>query len=191
MTAVNNEQANNSWLTKEHLQAIVDASFDAMFSISENGKILMVNEAAVSLFGYSREELINQDIGIIAGQEHAKNHLKYMMNYRETETSKIMGKKREVPARKKDGTEFMVELGIKEIKNGSERFFAGFIKDLTEQKNHLAEMKQREVLAQASIDASFDPMLEITQKGIITMVNKATVSLFGWSKEELIGKNIR
>ena len=191
---MSNEEAENnenSWLTAGHLQHIVDASFDAMFSIDEVGKILMVNEAAVKLFGWTREEMLGQNIGMIAGQGEGKHHMKYMMAYKKSGKSKIMGTKREVTAVKKDGTEFVAELGIKEIQHGSERFYAGFLKDLTQEKKHLAEMKQREEIAQAAIDASFDPMLEINQRGIITMVNKATVSLFGWSKEELIGQNVR
>jgi PAS domain S-box-containing protein len=171
---------------------MLDASFQAVFTIGGTGNIVAVNSAATDLFGYTRDEFIGKNISMICGGGHQEHHDRYMRNYLETGIEKIIGTQREVPAKRKDGTEFPIELGIKEIfsKNGK-RFFCGFIKDLSCMKRHELEMQETQSLTQGMIDASFDPMLEIDEQGIIQVVNQAAVSMFGYSKEEFLGSNIK
>ena len=68
--------------------------------------------------------------------------------------------------------------------------FCAFIKDLSPEKAHQEEMKQRIDLMQGMINSSFDPMFQINEKGIIQNINTAAVALFGYRREELIGHNI-
>lgn len=139
----------------------------------------------------SVSQLMGENISIICGGNHASKHTGYIAKYMQTGVTKIMGKKREVPARKKDGTEFPVELGIKEIKTESDGIvFSAFIKDLSLQKEQERQIRLRECITQAAVDSSFDPMIQIDDHGIIVSVNKAAIALFGWSREEFIGGNI-
>ena len=135
-------------------------------------------------------QLMGENISTICGGTHAAKHGSYIAKYLQTGVTKIMGKKRNVPARKKDGTEFPVELGIKEIKTEDGVVFSAFIKDLTQQKEQERQIRLRECITQAAVDSSFDPMIQIDDHGIIVSVNKAAVALFGWSREEFIGSNI-
>ena len=168
-----------------------DASFQPVFTIGGTGKIIAVNSAATDLFGYTRDEFVGKNISMICGGGHQEHHDRYLRNYLETGIEKIIGTQREVPAKRKDGSEFPVELGIKEIFSNGKRYFCGFIKDLSSMKRHEQEMRETQSLTQGMIDASFDPMLEIDEQGIILAVNQAAVSMLGYSKEEFIGSNIR
>jgi PAS domain S-box-containing protein len=175
------------------LQDTLDASFDAMLSIECSGKILMANKAASTLFGYSSDEFLGQNISMICGQEHASHHDIYLKRYLETGVTKIIGTKREVPARKKNGEEFPVELGIVEVESaccGGKKIFCGFVKDLSEQKKNQQELKLKEALTHGLVNCSFDPMIQIDEKGIIRIANEATCSLFDYKMEELVGSNI-
>jgi PAS domain S-box-containing protein len=172
------------------MQATVDASFDAMLSIDSSGIILMTNKAATTLFGYSRDEFLGRNINMICGQEHVSHHDTYLKRYLETGVTKIMGKKREVPARKKTGEEFPVELGIVEVEACDELIFCAFVKDLSEQKKNEQELKLKESLTQGLVNCSFDPMIQIDEIGIIHIANQATCNLFEYKLEELIGSNI-
>jgi two-component system sensor kinase FixL len=165
--------------------------FQPMFTIGGTGIIVAVNSAATDLFGYTHDEFVGNNISIICGGGHEQHHARYMRNYLETGIEKIIGTQREVPAKRKDGSEFPVELGIKEIFSNGQRFFCGFIKDLSSMKRHELEIKEIQSLTQGMIDASFDPMLQINEQGIIRVVNQAAVSMFGYSKEEFIGSNIQ
>ncbi|CAB9526573.1 Sensor protein FixL [Seminavis robusta] len=177
------------------LRCILNAAFNPMFSIDESGTILMANLAAEKTFGYTRSEFLGSNIKIICGGDHAAKHDSYLRNYLETGVKKIIGSQREVPARRKDGTEFPVELGVKEVsclEYGVEGqvVFCAFIKDLSNEKKHQADMKHKVDLMQGMINASFDPMIEIDASGIIQNCNNATVALFGYRREEMIGQNI-
>lgn len=176
----------------ERVRKVVDNSLDAVFTVDESGIICTVNKASLKLFGYEEKELVGQDIKIICGGGHGEHHHQYMKNYLQTGIKKVIGKKREVPARKKDGTEFPVELGLQEISSqgGEKRFFVGFIKDLTQLKTHEDELQERRALAEGMINASFEPMIEIDDKGEIKLVNQAACALLGYTREEFIGSNI-
>jgi len=174
------------------LSTVLDHSFDPVLTCDEMGTICTVNTAATELFGYSKAEFVGHNISMICGGGHAENHDHYMKNYLETGVKKIIGRKREVLAKKKDGSEFPCELGIQEISDDSsgKRYFCGYVKDLTLLKQHESELQERQALAQGMINASFDPMLEIDEAGIISVVNDAACSMFGYTRGEFLGSNI-
>jgi len=103
-----------------------------------------------------------------------------------TGNAKLMGSRRAIPARRKDGTEFEIELGLSETKSFHRdgRVFVGFIRDLTELKNH-------EKLSAGIVKASIDPVFGIDENGIIKQfVHLAAVEQFGFTAEEFVGGSI-
>ena len=65
----------------KRIQETVDASFDAMFTIDSKGTILLLNDAAIDLFGYGYNELLGEPISTICGGDHAAKHQQYIENY--------------------------------------------------------------------------------------------------------------
>ena len=65
----------------KRIQETVDASFDAMFTIDSKGTILLLNDAAIDLFGYDYNELLGEPISTICGGDHAAKHQQYIGNY--------------------------------------------------------------------------------------------------------------
>jgi len=173
---------------------IIEASFDPMFAINERGTIQMVNKAAVTQFGWSKGEFIGQNIKMIAGGNHAEKHDDYLKSFIKTGEKRVMGKKRELPARRKDGTEFPIELGLTEVKMPEEitdeRLFCGFIKDLSSQKQYEMVLKRKQSVTMGIIEAALDAIVVVDERGIIQIVNQATVKQFGWSKDELVGEDV-
>jgi len=176
----------------ERVREIVDHALDPVLTADETGTICTANDAACALFGYTEGELVGHNLSMICGGGHAAHHDTYMHNYLTTGIKKLIGKKREVPAKKKNGDEFICELGLQEISDVSsgKRYFCGFLKDLTWIKQHEAELQERQDLAQGMINASTDSMFEIDQTGKIQIVNDAACSMFGYTREEFIGSNI-
>lgn len=129
------------------MQGMINASFDSMFEINQYGIIKIVNDAACSFFGYTREELIGSNISIICGGGDDKKHAAYMERYLRTGQKRIIGRKRQVKARRKDGSEIEVELGVQEVtlKNG-ELAFCGYIRDLTAQKQDKRALRKQQRL---------------------------------------------
>ena len=92
-------------------QEMVEAALDPMFQINGTGSILMVNQAALHTFGYNKEELIGHNISMICGGSHGHNHELYLKKYLQTGEKRVIGKYRELPAKRKDGSEFPIQLG--------------------------------------------------------------------------------
>jgi PAS domain S-box-containing protein len=180
----------------EVVRSMVDHAMDAVVTIDEAGIIQTANPATHQLFGYGDHELVGHNISKLCGGGHAEHHNQYIQTYLKTGVKKVMGTNRVVPCRHKDGHEFRCQLGLQEItpvvSKGvtHKRYFCGYMRDLTLQEKHEAEIKEKEELAQAMINSSFDPMLEINEEGIITMVNDAALCTFGYSREELLGSNV-
>jgi PAS domain S-box-containing protein len=172
--------------------SILDAALDPLFQVNEHGIIQMVNKAATAQFGWTRDEFIGSNISMIVGPEHASKHDQYMDRYLKTGEARVMGTKRELPARRKDGSEFIIQLSLVEVKveNGDERLFCGFVHDLTEQKALMASIERERNLIAGVIDASLDPLFQVNETGIIQMVNKAASTQFGWTHDEFLGSNI-
>lgn len=168
-------------------QEIVEAALDPMFQIDATGRILMVNRAALKCFQYDRNELIDNNISIICGGGHSQQHDSYLNKYLETGETKVIGKYRELPARRKDGTEFPIQLAVVELatdeNSSSGRLFCGFIHDLTARRRN-------EDIIFGTIDTSLDPVFHINEKCIIKNANMAALDHLGWTWGELLGQNV-
>jgi len=122
-------------------EAILQVAFHSFVTTTTKGVITFVNEAAVRTLAYgSAEELVGQNIKTIVGGCHAQHHDGYMAKFMETREKHIIGSQREVPVRRKDGSEFPGQLGIQFIENngGAEPFFVAFIRDVSLEKRQIA-----------------------------------------------------
>jgi PAS domain S-box-containing protein len=175
----------NAIATREHLMsAMINAALDPMFQIDSSGKILVVNNAAVQVFGWTEQELLGSNISIIVSEEHAANHDKYIQRYLETGEKRVMGNKRRLNARRRDGSEFAIELSLTEVVTSEGRMFCGFVRDVS------ALTEQAEITS-GMIDSCPDPMFLIDSSGSIVNVNSAASQNFGYAKEEFMGSNIK
>ncbi|KAL9190483.1 hypothetical protein ACHAXT_007694, partial [Thalassiosira profunda] len=118
------------------LKGIVESADDAVFCIDQVGIIFLTNEAAVRQFGYAKKELIGANISLIMNAKEAAKHGEHLERYLKTKVKRVMGLKRELHARRKDGSTFLIEIGLAEAHIGEKLVFAGFIKDLSKLENH-------------------------------------------------------
>jgi len=176
----------------ERVREVVDIAFDSVLTVDESGTICTVNEACMQLFGYDEQEMVGHNMSMICGGGHDEKHNEYMKRYMETGVKHIIGLKREVMAKRHDGSEFPCEIGVQEITDASsgKRYFCAFLRDLTLVKQQEVEICEKQALAQGMINASFDSMLEIDETGVIKLVNDAACSMFGYTREEFLGSNI-
>lgn len=117
------------------MKSIVETAIDGIFLIDTNGIVMMVNPAAVKLFGYERDELIGQNISLLMPSPHAELHDSYLHNYLSTGIKKIIGIGREIEGRHKNGNLFPARLAVSEIILNDQHYFTGIIHDHTDVKN--------------------------------------------------------
>ncbi|KAL7467840.1 hypothetical protein ACHAXS_012113 [Conticribra weissflogii] len=170
------------------IRGILDASFHALFVINEQCIIQMVNAKSCEVFGWTNDEFIGKNINMIMPDDISSHHDEYVKHYLETGVRKMIGTQREVTAKRKDGSTFTCRLGLSETKESG--LICGFIRDLTSEKAAEAAIAHEQQLLTKILDASFDALLVIDERGIIQKVNSAATTVFGWSEAEFLGNSI-
>lgn len=112
--------------------AYVEAAVDAIIKIDAKGVIQLFNPGAVRMFGYQPEEVIGHNVSLLMPPPYSVEHDQYLENYRSTGEKKIIGIGRRVPGRRKDGSIFPAHLAVTEYLRGSEKFFIGTLRDLSD-----------------------------------------------------------
>ncbi|MPZ59195.1 MAG: PAS domain S-box protein [Rhizobiales bacterium] len=125
-----------------HVQSILDTVPDAMIVIDENGIIRSFSTAAERLFGYSAAEVIGKNIKIMMPSPYRENHDGYLERYLRTGERRIIGIGRVVVGERRDGSTFPMELAVGEMKSSNQRYFTGFIRDLSERQKTEARLQE-------------------------------------------------
>lgn len=130
------QTTRNSLIEAEQLnRAVLETAVNAIVIINDRRLIESVNSATERLFGFTREEMIGQNVNMLMPEPYASRHDGYVENYKRTGRRKIIGIGREAVAKRKDGSLFPIDLSVGEvILPGGRRLFTGIIRDLTERK---------------------------------------------------------
>ena len=125
-----------------HLKSILDTVPDAMIVIDEQGIMHSFSSAAERQFGYSAAEVLGKNVKMLMPSPYRENHDGYIERYLRTGERRIIGIGRVVVGERKDGSTFPMELAVGEMKSGNQRFFTGFVRDLTERQKTETRMQE-------------------------------------------------
>lgn len=164
-------------------EAIVDSCLESIVAIDAQGTMLRVNRACCVKFGYEAHELVGRNVNMLMGEPHHSAHDSYLSRYVATGRGNIMGRGRELAARRRDGREFPIHLSLSEARVGGKVVFTGIMADLSAEKNALAQTR-------AMVESALDPIVSINEQGVILGVNNACAELFLYSRDELVGHNV-
>jgi PAS domain S-box-containing protein len=140
-------------------RAILQSMVDGLITIDANGTIHHVNNAITRLFGYQPKDLIGGNVAMLMPEPTRSAHDGYLEKYLKTGEATLVGKGREVTARRKDGSLFPVLFTLGESFEGDERMFVGILHDLTAYKE-----AQRQIVAQnMAIKRSREELDEISK----------------------------
>lgn len=128
-------------------EAIFNAAPDAIVVVDESGTIILANHQTEILFGYEKQELLDQPIEIFIPSRYHKNHLEHRSDYAVNPVSRGMGANLELWGLKKDGSEFPVEISLSPIENDGKTWITCAIRDVTEQRqiNKLKEEREAQI----------------------------------------------
>jgi two-component system, LuxR family, sensor kinase FixL len=132
--AAADESARVMMAREAHLRSILDTVPDAMVVIDISGIIQSFSVAAERLFGYSSGEMLGKNVSMLMPSPYREQHDGYIERYLTTGERRIIGLGRVVVGERNDGSTFPMELAVGEMKSGKDRFFTGFIRDLTERQ---------------------------------------------------------
>ncbi|MDX1757181.1 MAG: EAL domain-containing protein [Marinobacter sp.] len=171
--------------------ALMNAAADAIVVIDETGIIRHFSDSAQELFEYAADECIGQNIRKLMPEPYRSQHDKYLRNYRNSGQAQIIGIGRDVFGLKKSGRSFPMHLSVGEAWVQGQRLFVGICHDLTTYRTTLAERASLEKLQHALLDAAVDGIITINDRGLITSFNAAAEQLFQYSRDEVLGENVK
>ncbi|HEX2629728.1 MAG TPA: PAS domain S-box protein, partial [Chitinophagaceae bacterium] len=174
---------NKQQLNEKKFSALLDAAPDATVIVNEKGLIQMINLQVENLFGYTRDELIGKPVEILIPSELRHKHTGHRSDFVKEARIRSMGAGIELKAVRKDNTSFPVEISLSPIKTKDGLLVSASVRDITNRKK--SEEKFRSLL-----DSAPDATVIVDEKGTIQMINHQTENLFGYMRDELIGKPV-
>jgi diguanylate cyclase (GGDEF)-like protein/PAS domain S-box-containing protein len=124
-----------------HLKSVFDASPDALLISDAHGRVVMANRQVTPLLGYTVDELIGQSIDDLVPDRLRATHLAQRAAYIGLPSTRPMGQGLEVKARRKDGSEFPVEVSLSQIAAGHSILVASAMRDVTARKEMEKELR--------------------------------------------------
>jgi two-component system sensor kinase FixL len=155
-------------------QALLDAAVDAIIVIDERGQIITFNRAAERMFGYGAADVLGKNVSMLMDDPHRSQHAHYVDRYLTTGDARVIGKGREVEARRASGELFPVSLAVGEAVSGGERRFVGIVRDLSAQR--VAEQRTRALEVRLAHVARFNLMGEMAA-GIAHEINQPLAAI--------------
>ncbi|MEO1293364.1 MAG: PAS domain S-box protein, partial [Pseudomonadota bacterium] len=156
----------------------------AVVSIDEQNNVTFFNAAAEALWGYPRDEVIGRNVRMLVPMEHQANHDALVNANRETGVDKIVGTSRDLQLHRRDGSTVWVNLALSKVKLGDSITYTAFVKDISEQKNSQERINQ-------TLEQALDAVVSIDERNNVTFFNAAAEALWGVSREQVLGKNVR
>ena len=170
-------------LSESTIRRVVEACPSGMVVTDAAGKIVLVNAEVERLFGYGGDELLDQSVDMLVPEGARAGHAAHRGAFAARPEARRMGVGRDLYGRRKDGTQFPIEIGLNPIKTDDGLLILSAITDLTERK--AAAERFRRVVENSPI-----AKIMVDERGIIVLVNIETERLLGYAREELIGKPV-
>jgi PAS domain S-box-containing protein len=168
---------------EQKFRGLLEAAPDAIVIVDDAGRIVLVNSQTERLFGYGRSELLGQTVEMLVPAGLRGKHLEHRKDYVAAPRTRPMNAGLELFARRRDGSEFPVEISLSPLKTDEGVLVSSTIRDVGERKR--AEQKFRGLL-----EAAPDAIVIVNDNGEIVLVNSQTEKLFGYERSRLLGQEI-
>ena len=183
----------------------LEAIPDAIVAVDIDGTIVQVNSQTEAIFGYPRGELIGQKIEILVPARYRDQHHEHRGSFAHSPKVRRMGAGLDLKGRRRDGSEFSVEISLSPVSLPEGTFVLSAIRDISDRKRieeelrraheelgrrTIQEIGQYQRRLAAIIDSSADAIIGKELDGTITSWNRGAEAMYGYNADEIVGKNI-
>jgi len=169
---------------EERLRSVVETAPDGIIQSDSEGLVIGWNEGATRLFGYASDEMLGQPLTRLMPNRHSHAHSQGMARLRGGEKPHLLGKAVELVGRRKDGSEFPIELMLGSWSTARGVNFSAVIRDVSERKR--AETGLR--LAASVYANSYEGIIIADPDKLIVDVNPAFTRITGYGRDEVLGR---
>lgn len=172
-------------------RALLEAAPDAMVIVNQSGEIVLLNLQAEKQFGYHRDELLGQNVGNIIPAGFAERIIADGLRSTVDALAQQIGTGIELAGRRKNGSDFPIELMLSPLENSEGILITAAIRDISVRKEvekHLAQMEAR---YRGLLEAAPDAMVVVNQAGEIVLLNAQAERRFSYRRDELVGQRVK
>jgi PAS domain S-box-containing protein len=173
---------NTEWRAK--YRGLLDDSPDAMVVVNSSGEIVLLNDQAEKRFGYLRNELPGQKVEEIIPQGLAERLIAEAMSQQTCNGIELNG-------RRKDGTEFPIEIVLNPLETAEGILVTPAIREITDRKTAEKHLAQVEAKYRGLLEAAPDAMVVVNASGEIALLNVQAEKQFGYRRDELLGQQVK
>jgi PAS domain S-box-containing protein len=170
----------------DRFAALLESAPDAVVIVGEEGKIELVNAETERLFGYGREELLGRPLETLLPDRFQESHVDHRAEYGSAPTTRPMGAGLQPAGRRKDGTEFPVDVSLSSTETEDGRVSTAFVRDISEDVFGGLAVRQLAAIVESSEDA----IVGKTLGGKIVSWNRGAERMYGYSALEVAGRSI-
>jgi PAS domain S-box-containing protein len=129
-------------LASDQMRACFEAASQGILGVSPGGRIALLNAKTVEMFGYSREELLGMEMEELIPSSLRTKHAEHRSEYFHNPRIRPMDERKGLVARRKDGTEFPVEVGLAHVNSLEGALAFGMVSDISERIKAADELHQ-------------------------------------------------
>ena len=171
---------------------LLDSAPDAVVIIDATGVIRLVNHQAEAMFGYTREEFLGSPIELLVVERNQPDVDGRRAEYYRNPRAIAMGDALDIAVRRKDGTEFPVDVAFSLLETDNGRCVSAAIRDSSDRRALESRLQSFAVTSQlaAIVESSVDAMYTKTLDGVVTTWNAGAEALFGYSAADIVGRDV-
>ena len=173
------------------LPVLLDTAPDSIVVVNSDGHIVLANTRTEKMFGYRQGELLGHPIEILLPDQFRKAHARHRVSYFSTPHIRPMGTDLDLIARRKDGSEFPVDITLSPLKTEHGLLVISVVRDITERKQAEEALRKSEEKHRTIIQSIEDGYYEVDIAGNFTFFNDSLCRILGYPPDELMGMNNR
>lgn len=168
----------------ERFRLVVEAAPSAMIMVNDRGLITLVNSQTERLFGYSRSELLGQQIEMLVPERYRAAHPGLRTDFLAHPSARAMGAGRDLYGLRKDGVEVPIEIGLNPVNTDEGAFVLASIIDITERKRSEEALRESEERLHTIIENLSEGLVISDLDGQLIHWNKPALEMHGFSSME-------